>query len=83
MTRVKIIKQETLPEEVVVEPVSEEVVAKKRGRKPKEKKPKEKKEPSAYAIFVKVNYDKCRDLPVKERFKYLATLWKKSKEGSE
>ena len=74
----------TIPDEVVVTTAPEVVVAtKKRERKPKEKKPKEPKQPSAYATFVKANYDKSRELPVKERFKFLATLWKKEKEKCE
>jgi len=74
---------ETIPNEVVVATTPEVVVTpKKRGRKPKEKKPKQPKQPSAYATFVKANYDKSRELPVKERFKFLATLWKKEKEST-
>jgi hypothetical protein len=70
------------------------VVKAKKPRKPRVKKVakadtdkpvKAKKAPSAYCLFVKANYASVRDLPVKERFKAIAVLWKaeKAKKSSE
>ena len=35
--------------------------------------------PSHYTEFVKANYSNVKDLPVKERFAALATMWNKQK----
>jgi len=40
---------------------------------------KEKRKPSAYAEFVRANYSKVRDFPVKERFKKISVMWKEEK----
>ena len=50
---------------------------KEKKDKPKGDKPKRK--PSAYALFIKDNYDSVRDLPPKDRFKQLAKQWKAQK----
>jgi hypothetical protein len=70
--------------ENTVEAVEVVVTTKKRGRKPKVKEEKTPKTPSKYAQYIKENYHLSRDLPVKERFKHLAKLWKeeKGKEGT-
>jgi hypothetical protein len=81
-------------DKVVVAPVEDEThVAKtlvkvKKTRKPRVKKVakadgdkpvKAKKAPSAYCLFVKAKYPSVRDLPVKDRFKQIALLWKEEK----
>jgi hypothetical protein len=75
----------------VVAPVEDEtaktLVKVKKPRKPRKKvvkadgdKPvKAKKAPSAYCQFVKAKYPSVRDLPVKDRFKQIALLWKEEK----
>jgi hypothetical protein len=86
MPRRKKQEAETSPTVVVPEPEPKtnptETPKKKRGRKPKErvKKP---KQPSAYAQFVKANYDKSRHLPPKERFKFISKMWTEHKEKKE
>ena len=37
------------------------------------------RKPTAYNEFVKKNYKKCSDLPVKERFAALGKMWKEKK----
>ena len=39
-------------------------------------KERKKRQPSKYALFIKDNYSKVKELPVKERFKKLAQMWK-------
>jgi hypothetical protein len=48
----------------------------------KPKKVKRNRQPTKYSLFVKENYNKVRDLPVKERFKKLAQMWKETKPPS-
>ena len=48
----------------------------------KTKKVKRNRQPTKYSLFVKENYNKVRDLPVKERFKKLAQMWKEAKPAS-
>ena len=40
-----------------------------------------KRKPSPYALFTQqqMSTDRCRQIPHKERFAYIATLWKKRK----
>jgi hypothetical protein len=55
----------------------------KKTRKPRapkvQKADKPKRAPSAYAQFVKANYSKVKDVPAKERFKKLGSLWRDQK----
>jgi hypothetical protein len=41
--------------------------------------PKDKRKPSKYAEFVRANYIKVKDLPVKERFKKISVMWTEEK----
>ena len=54
------------PEPTKAEPAKVEPAQKER----------KKRQPSKYALFIKDNYSKVKDLPVKERFKKLAQMWK-------
>ena len=40
------------------------------------KKVKKTRPPTKYSMFVKENYSKVKDLPVKQRFRKLAEMWK-------
>ena len=51
---------------------------KKRGRKPKVV-VKKQRVASAYATFVKDNYNSVRDQPTKDRFRILSEMWKTEK----
>lgn len=42
---------------------------------------KKKREPTEYAKFVKEKYPSVRDLPIKERFKKIASMWKTKPAG--
>jgi hypothetical protein len=55
------------------------VKTKKKDKTKKDKPDKPKRKPSAYALFIKDNYDSVRDLPPKDRFKELANQWKAQK----
>ena len=48
------------------------------GDGPKGKKEKAKKAPSKFAIFMKINYEKVKHLPNKERLGELAKMYKQS-----
>ena len=41
-----------------------------------------KRKPSPYALFTQqqMSTDRCRQIPHKQRFAYIASLWKKRKE---
>ena len=53
-------------------------LSKKRGRKPKVV-VKKQRVASAYATFVKDNYNTVRDKPTKDRFRILSEMWKTEK----
>ena len=62
---------ETSPEAIQAEPAKVEPAKVEPAKKERKK-----RQPSKYALFIKDNYSKANELPVKERFKKLAQMWK-------
>jgi hypothetical protein len=87
MPRTNKVKAETECKTRVEVNTVDTVAPAKKPRKPRAAKKKPagggaKKKSSAYAQYVKDNYDKVRDLPCCDRFKKLGEMWKKQKGGN-